>query len=238
MSQQNNHFGHNSPRYSAAGRAAAARAAANLAAQARLDNSNGVAEPNDDPDDEDYVEGGYGQEENHNHFERALEQLADQAFPGDAPRAPEGPPPDEHPAEEPQADPEEGDPQAPAAAADEDFPGWWMCPISTEPPTWPVLFNIPNEDGTTYSNQVFEYVDIFKNIATRTVHCPYHVKHPINGQFVKRHEAIHLLQDVDVPTARRIAEERARQGLPSEIKTVSEQLSNRMAATVAFVSDQ
>ena len=107
MSQQNNHFGH---------RAAAARAAANLAAQARLDDSNGVADPNDDPDDEDYVEGGYGQEENHNHFERALEQLADQAFPGDAPRAPEVPPPDEHPAEEPQADPEEGDPQAPAAA--------------------------------------------------------------------------------------------------------------------------
>ena len=105
-----------------------------------------------------------------------------------------------------------------------------------EPPTWPVLFNVPNRARTNFE-QVFENVDIFHHIAMRPAAQLYFVKHPTNGKFTRRHEALDLLQDVDETTARRIAQERVRLGLPGNILTVTDKLANRTATTQALARE-
>ena len=96
VSQQNDHFGHNSTRFGAAGRAAAAVAAADDDyARVRVEGNNGMKNQDKEKEDEegeDYEKWGHGQAP---HFDSLMEDVL--AVVGAPPAgAPEGPSPEEN----------------------------------------------------------------------------------------------------------------------------------------------
>ena len=109
------------------------------------------------------------------------------------------------------------------------FPSQMECPICMEPPTRPVHFMVPNQDGT-HSDQCFEYVEIYRTIYTQLTGQRWFIKHPTNGQFVRRDRAVEYLHDVPEMTQGIIARERARRGLSSEIRCITPDDNIRMVS--------
>ena len=134
----------------------------------------------------------------------------------------------------------EGD-EAPAAeprdAGVDNFPSTMICPFVDEPPTRPYCFNVPNANGVM-PHQVFEWAHLYRYVAHVQQHQPWHVKHPMNGQFVRRHEAHTRIAEAPQHIRDAIRAERRRRGLPDELRIVSQDDIERMTAMVRMITEQ
>ena len=118
-----------------------------------------------------------------------------------------------------------GDDADPAPAVDEgedgsEFPSYWVCPFTHEPPTRPYYFNIASQDGTM-SPQVFECVSLYRYIAHMQSNTRWHVLHPMNRQMIRRHLALGRLVQPPEDVEARIGQERHRLGLPAVLLPVT-----------------
>ena len=95
----------------------------------------------------------------------------------------------------------------------DDFPSYFVCPYTLEPPVNGVTFNATTRSSGV-SPQVFEYSRIYRDISMhgregtfRSFH------HPTNGATVRRDNAMSLLRPVSDETQAILTAERVRLGL-------------------------
>jgi hypothetical protein len=99
----------------------------------------------------------------------------------------------------------------------DEFPPQFLCPIlSNEPPVDGAYFDVPGADNQI-SAQVFEYSSLYRLIASNE-RWPSRrfgeVRHPINGGWVRRDQALALVRRVSVETQEILNAERTRLRLP------------------------
>ena len=97
----------------------------------------------------------------------------------------------------------------------DDFPSGNLCPfLVNEPPAAGAYFDVPG-DGGQLSPQVFEYSRLYRYIYTiglgRAVRS---VRHPINGGWIEREQAITVIRRVSPDLQEQLDAERRRRDLP------------------------
>lgn len=100
---------------------------------------------------------------------------------------------------------------------DESFPSYLCCPITQQPPSRGVTFNVPEQNSLSTHPQVFEYSAIYRHIATEGImQARRFVLHPITRASVRRDVALSLVKDVNDETQGIINNERLCIGLTLE----------------------
>ncbi len=100
---------------------------------------------------------------------------------------------------------------------DGSFPSYLCCPITQQPPSRGVTFNVLEQNSLLTHPQVFEYSAMYRHIATQgTMGARRFVLHPITRASVRRDLALALVKNVSNETQRIINNERLRIGLTLE----------------------
>ena len=117
----------------------------------------------------------------------------------------------------------------------DDFPSIYTCPISGDPPTHGVTFNIP---GGQASNQVFEYRELFRYIATHGyIEAFRGVSHPLTRAYIRRDQALSCVRPIPPDTQTLINNERRRQNLPTDVLELTDEDRSHMQMMLRRVRD-